>query len=180
MLNLLHNNIVLIGFMGTLKSALGYMLAKRLNAGFIDTNDFLETRQKRSTRYIQSIHGPDYLRALERHVVARSCEYSGIVISCSGSIPYDPHNMALLRRNGFVVWLTSSPRDIIERAGCRHPLSGQPPDEMINIINRSAAVYSKYCDMAFDTSGGSDRKSLYDLSYRLHLELSSFQIPARA
>ena len=62
-------NLILAGFMGTGKSALGRQLAKRWRRPFLDTDELVEKLAGASIADIFAQHGEEHFRALERQVV---------------------------------------------------------------------------------------------------------------
>ena len=62
-------NIVLVGFMGTGKSAVGKLLAKKLNMDFLESDEMIETREKMSVKDIFEKKGEPYFRLVEKEVV---------------------------------------------------------------------------------------------------------------
>ena len=60
-------NLVLTGFMGTGKTTVGRELASRLEMGFVDTDELIETRHG-PIRHIFEEHGEEGFRQIEREV----------------------------------------------------------------------------------------------------------------
>ena len=61
---MIHKNIVLIGFMGTGKSSVGKILAKRMNRVCVDIDHRIEEAQKRKIAEIFEKDGEVYFRKL--------------------------------------------------------------------------------------------------------------------
>jgi shikimate kinase len=81
-----QQNIVLTGFMGTGKSTVGRMLAKRLQYNFVDTDALIESRQNRTVAEIFEQSGEQAFRTLERETAAELSTQEGLVISTGGKI----------------------------------------------------------------------------------------------
>ncbi len=107
-------NVVLIGFMGTGKSVVGALLARRLGWRCIDTDRHVETRQHTSVARIFSRRGEAYFRELEARAVAEVAAQSEVVIATGGGVVLRPDNMAQLRQHGWIVALTA-PKDLLLR-----------------------------------------------------------------
>ena len=58
-------NIILIGFMGSGKTTVGKLLAKKRNISFYDTDKIIETSSGISISDIVQKFGEDYFRTLE-------------------------------------------------------------------------------------------------------------------
>jgi shikimate kinase / 3-dehydroquinate synthase len=150
-------NIVLIGFMGTGKSAAGHSVAARLGRTFIDTDDIIETRTGRTIAQIFAEDGEAAFRRLESEVVAEVCASGGAVIATGGGVPLRAANMLALRRGGIIVSLTASSQAILERVGegADRPLLGASPAATVErLLAERDAVY-RDADLVIDTTGTS-------------------------
>ncbi len=61
----MSKNIVLCGFMGSGKTTVGRLLAKRLLAGFIDLDEVIEQQEEMYIPTIFAEKGEAYFRSLE-------------------------------------------------------------------------------------------------------------------
>lgn len=113
-------NIVLIGFMGTGKSAVGQCLAQHLRLRFIDADAEIEARAGKPIRQLFTDDGEAAFRAVETALLeqwaADACSERA-VIATGGGMPLRPGNAVLLQQTGLVVWLTAAPEDILARVG---------------------------------------------------------------
>ena len=107
--------IVLIGFMGTGKSATGKVLARKLNLSFIDTDRLIEERAGQPVREIFRLRGEPFFRSLEKKTVTGAARKDGVVIAVGGGAVLDPENRSNLKKNGIVVSLLASPAEIGKR-----------------------------------------------------------------
>ncbi len=80
----LVERIVLIGFMGTGKSAVGKLLAEKLNWQFFDTDTEIVKRTGREIKEIFEKEGEAFFRKLEAEVVQSVNAYKGAVIATGG------------------------------------------------------------------------------------------------
>lgn len=110
-------NIVLVGFMGTGKSAVGRRLAGRLGRRFVDMDGVLETRAGKSITRIFAEEGEPYFRRLERSLVQELAQEQNLVIACGGGVVLNPDNLSDFGRSGLVVCLTAAPDEILRRVG---------------------------------------------------------------
>ena len=124
-------NIVLVGFMGTGKSAVGPVVARTLRREFIDMDALIERRQGRRIPDIFRDAGESHFRHLERALVKELVIRSNLVIAPGGGIVLNPDNIADFNRHGLVVCLTATPETILERVGrdTHRPLL-QAPDRL--------------------------------------------------
>ncbi len=116
--------VFLIGFSGCGKSTIGPQLARRLKAGFYDTDAMIEQRMARKITEIFRDDGEATFRALEsetiRQLVSRSQRK---VIALGGGAFSHRTNRALIKKSGMVVYLSCPVRELYRRL--RH-LSDRP------------------------------------------------------
>lgn len=147
--------IVLIGFMGTGKSSLGKLLARKLNFTFIDTDALIEERQGRSISAIFATDGEPFFRQLERELAGELALIQEAVISTGGGFPLNPENIQVLRQDGFIVALTATPEVIYQRIKneTHRPLLAQtdPLNRIATLLKTRAAVYQN-SDLTLDTT----------------------------
>ncbi len=134
------DNIVLIGFSGTGKSAVGRALAARLAWPFVDTDALLVGHFGKSIAEVFRRDGEATFRAAERETVARVCAGVGQVISVGGGAPVDPVSRRLMRDRNWIVRLEASPETILCRLRAapgteeRPLLAGAEPLERIRSL----------------------------------------------
>ncbi|MCZ7644479.1 MAG: shikimate kinase [Planctomycetota bacterium] len=108
-------NLVLIGLRATGKSTCGRLLAERLTWDFVDTDELVCERAGRTVREIFEEGGEELFRGLESEIVKQVARKQETVIATGGGAILDPENVADLRRQGFVVHLAASPRELARR-----------------------------------------------------------------
>jgi shikimate kinase len=108
-------NLILVGFMGTGKSAVGRRLALRLNLEFIDMDLVIEARQHQPISRIFAERGEPAFRALERELVRELAPPAGRVIATGGGVVLDPRNIEDFQSGGLVVCLTATPDILLAR-----------------------------------------------------------------
>ncbi len=170
----MKSNIVLIGFIGTLKSSLGYMLSRKTNMRFFDTDTALDNKQGTGRPILLSWHGESYVQAMERQVIANMYDWTQTVISCGGGIALDEANMKILCDIGIVVLLKSPLEDIIERASRRSFLMSKSIAEIDYMIKDRNAFYEQYADLIFYTAGEIDKMSINVMADNLHREIFDY------
>lgn len=111
----MRKNIVLIGFMGTGKTAVGRRLARRLKRKFVDTDAEIEKITGKTVTQIFARDGATRFRSEEALLVKKLAKKEGLVISTGGGMVLNPENVRLLRENGIFVALTAGPEVIYRR-----------------------------------------------------------------
>ncbi|MCW8860479.1 MAG: AAA family ATPase, partial [Deltaproteobacteria bacterium] len=79
-------NIILTGFMGTGKSTLGRLLAKRLGYEFIDTDTEIEKRIGQTIAELFQEQGEGVFRQYEAELVQELAQQQGLVIATGGGL----------------------------------------------------------------------------------------------
>jgi hydroxymethylglutaryl-CoA lyase len=150
-------NIILTGFMGTGKTTVGRILARRLGYRFVDTDELIEKRQGCDVARIFREHGEAAFRAMEAGIARELAGRHGLVIATGGGLLLDEHNAAVLGRSGRIFCLTARPEEILERVGrpdgeVRPLLAVDDPLTAIrSLLARREATYAAF--EAIETTG---------------------------
>jgi shikimate kinase len=110
-------NVVLIGFMGAGKSAVGSVLADRLSFRFFDTDAMVEKAAGRTIAEIWDEEGEEGFRLREHDAVLQACAGTGHVIACGGGAVLEIRNYGLLKGAGTVVYLRAPAAVLRARVG---------------------------------------------------------------
>lgn len=118
-------HVVLTGFMGVGKTAVGRRLARRLGRPFIDTDQLIEDDRGLSIAEIFARYGEEEFRRIERATVAGLAPERPSVIATGGGTFADEGNRERLRALGVVVCLVTSIDTVVERVSrnSRRPLA---------------------------------------------------------
>ncbi|MEO7932660.1 MAG: shikimate kinase [Chthoniobacterales bacterium] len=122
-------NILLVGFMGTGKSSLARILARKTGCLLVDTDAAIEKKAGEPISAIFAGRGENVFREIETEVLRSHLGQSGCIISTGGGMVVREENRRLLPQIGLVVWLRASEEVIFERVSRnnRRPLL-QTPD----------------------------------------------------
>lgn len=160
--------LILTGFMGTGKSSIAPIVARRLGWKFIDSDEVMIARADKSIAEIFDTDGEARFRALEREVIANlsrpmpHCPSCGFplpsVIATGGGALADEANYHALNRAGVIICLTARPEVIarrVERSRTRRPKlleGGKPLIERIEeLLALRKDAYAR-AEAAVDTS----------------------------
>ncbi|TRZ48902.1 shikimate kinase [bacterium] len=149
------NNIYLVGFMGTGKSAVGREVARRKKRRFIDLDELIELKEKRIIPEIFAKKGEPYFRKIERQALEKVAKEKNFVVACGGGIVIDADNVKTMKATGRMICLTATPAVIWERAcNFKHrPLLNVPdPKKQIELLLKLRAPYYALVDKTIDTS----------------------------
>ncbi|HEX9780555.1 MAG TPA: shikimate kinase [bacterium] len=117
-------NIILTGFMGTGKTAVGKRLARRLGWRFVDVDALIEATAGCTVADVFAARGEPVFRRLERRCVARVLRDNRQVIATGGGAFVDPALRSRLKASGPVICLSAKPETILARV--KHRLSARP------------------------------------------------------
>jgi len=149
------DNIYIVGFMGTGKTAVGRLLAGQLKRDFFDLDDLIVEREKKQIPDIFKEKGEPYFRGVESAVLLEISLKENQVVSCGGGAVIDPQNIEIMKRSGTIVCLTATAEVILERTGksSHRPLLNvpDPRSQIENLLARRRECYSR-ADITIDTS----------------------------
>jgi len=151
-----QKNIVLIGFMGTGKTAVGKRLAAKLKLNFLDTDTLVEDSTGTAIPEIFQKYGEKYFRDQESLAVEKAARTHNCVIATGGGVVLNPENIRKLQENGYVILLEARP-DVIARrvrASSGRPLLNKDGDltaRITELLQERAPYYRDY-ELRIDTS----------------------------
>ena len=157
-----NSNIILTGFMGTGKTTVGKLLAKKLKREFIDTDRLIEERQRLTIPEIFANLGEAAFRRMEAEIAGELGERQGLVISTGGRLMLDPANVKALSSKGHVFCLVATPEEIVSRvardAGNHRPLldGANPGKKIAALLQERKKGYERFLTLATDNRQPSD------------------------
>ncbi len=148
-------NIVLVGMRGSGKTAVGKILAKRLGRELVEMDELIVQKAGMTIPEIVAQHGWEGFRDLEEEVVAGVVKRDNIVIATGGGVVVKEQNVARLKANSLVVWLTAGVDTLLQRIGddeSRPLLKGKNRREDMEItLAERQPLYQKAADITIDT-----------------------------
>ena len=101
----LSKSIVLIGLMGSGKSAVGKMLSERMSVSLSDTDEIIEKEVGKKIYQIFNDSGEEYFREIEENVVARVLSDNPHIISTGGGSILSPKTRSLIKSKSCSIWV---------------------------------------------------------------------------
>ena len=149
-------NIVLIGYRGAGKSAVGRRLAARLGRTLVSTDAEVVKRAHRTIPEIVAKEGWEYFRDLESDICRELADRDQLVIDTGGGAILRPQNVEALKKNGTVFWLEASVETITKRIGRdtqRPSLTGTKSfvDEIQDVLRERTPQYQAAADHVIRT-----------------------------
>jgi shikimate kinase len=153
-------NLVLIGYRATGKTSVGIRLAEVLQRPFVDLDQLLVREAGRSVADIVAQGGWADFRRLEKELVARYRDVRGLVLATGGGVVLDPNNVAALRENGILIWLTADPAAIQARLFQDQPRDANRPSltggdtirEVAAVAEERSPLYQAAAQISIDTT----------------------------
>ncbi|MBI3615057.1 MAG: shikimate kinase [Candidatus Omnitrophica bacterium] len=151
------NNIILVGFMGTGKSAVGRLLSRRLNRPFLDLDEQIAKEAGRSIPEIFASEGEAGFRKRESDAVAWSSGLKNYLIATGGGVMLDEGNVQRLKKSGVLICLSARPDIIVQRTLSTLPSrpllsNGPDPREKVEELLNLRAPFYALADRTVDTS----------------------------
>ena len=116
----LERSIVLVGLMGSGKSAIGRRLAARIGMKFVDADSEIEEAAGLSINDIFEVHGEQAFRDGERRVIARLLSKPAHVLATGGGAYMDSETRARIKKQAISVWLRADFDVLLRRISRRN------------------------------------------------------------
>lgn len=141
--------------MGAGKTTIGRQLAKKLSIDFYDSDYEIEKRTGVKISLIFEIEGEEGFRRRETQVLRELSQMNKIVLSTGGGALIQTENREVLRNNGYIIYLKSSPEMLFKRTAGdkRRPLlQGDNRLEQIRkILTEREPAYIEMADEIIDS-----------------------------
>lgn len=153
----LLRTVVLVGMMGSGKTAVGRALAQRLEVPFLDSDAAIEEAAKATIAEIFARDGEPFFRDRESEVIARLLSGPPAILSTGGGAFMQERNRRLITERGVSVWLDADVDTLWERV--RHkdtrPLlrTADPRGTLAALFAQRVPVY-RLADLAVRTEPG--------------------------
>jgi shikimate kinase / 3-dehydroquinate synthase len=139
-------NIILSGFMGSGKTAVGQAVAERLGRWFVDMDTAIERAAGRPVSAIFEQHGEAAFRAMEAEMCRELAGERNLVIATGGGALVSAANREALGETGLLICLHAPAEVILQRLGeadDRPLLAGPDRRERIDaLLAQRAAAYA--------------------------------------
>jgi len=164
-------NIVLIGFMGTGKSTVGFALAERLGWRFVDTDVVVVEREGRTIPQLFEEKGETYFRDAETAALADVLSGSMQVVATGGGAVLRPENRETMLAGGFVVALTAPPDVLLARlrGDANRPLLAGDKEERVHRLLEERKNAYDFAPLVVDTSRSNVRETVETIMERMGL-----------
>ena len=143
----MKKNLLLTGMMGVGKSTVGKKLAKKLKLKFIDIDQIIEKKEKRTIKEIFENKGEGYFRKIEKRISLEELKKSDAVIALGGGAFMDSSIRKEAKNLSISFWLDLGLRPLLIRLKNvkKRPLLNQDSlEESVNkIYSQRKKIYNK-------------------------------------
>ncbi len=140
--------------MGSGKTSVGRVVARRLGRAFLDSDEQVEARTGRTVREIFETDGEPAFRKLEAEVLAEAlARPEPAVVAAAGGVVLEAGNRRRLRDQATVVWLRAEPEVLVTRVrpGDHRPLLAADPLAVLKGMERAREpLYRDVADRVVD------------------------------
>ena len=139
-------NLVFLGMMGSGKSSIGSLIAKRLKLNFIDIDREIEKELGTSIKKIFKSKGENYFRKFEEKITLKRLKLNPVVISLGGGAFTNKNIRKEVLKDNLSFWLNWDENILLNRIknSKKRPLAFNATDnELIDMIQRRSTIYSK-------------------------------------
>ncbi len=166
-----QQNIILIGPMGSGKSTIGNIIAKKLRREFCDSDHFIEDRTGVDISRIFDIEGEQGFRDRETNALKELLSNDNRVIATGGGAVLRKENQSLLKQRGYIIFLDTTVSQQLYRL--RHdkkrPLlqTENPKQKLQALFEERHPIYASLADLVVKTDRRVARKLATDIIGRL-------------
>ena len=139
-------NLVFLGMMGSGKSSIGLLIAKKLKIDFIDVDKEIEKELSMSITKIFETKGENFFRKIEEKITLGKLKSNSSVIALGGGAFTNKEIRKNVLKDHLSFWLNWNDEILLNRIknSKKRPLAFNSSDnELIDLIKKRSNVYSK-------------------------------------
>ena len=139
-------NLVFLGMMGSGKTLIGSLVAKKLKLNFIDVDKEIEKELGLSISKIFETKGEVYFRKFEEKITLKILKISSSVVSLGGGAFVNKVIRKEILKNHISFWLNWDNNTLLNRikSSKKRPLAfNATENELIDLIKKRSNIYSK-------------------------------------
>ena len=139
-------NLVFLGMMGSGKSSIGSLVAKKLKLNFIDVDKEIEKELGIPILKIFETKGEDYFRKFEEKITLKILRINSAVVSLGGGAFVNKMIRKEVLKNHISFWLNWNSEILLNRIknSKKRPMAfNSTENELIDLIKKRSNIYSK-------------------------------------
>ncbi len=157
--------------MGSGKSTIGNIIAKRLHREFQDSDHFIEDRTGVDIARIFDIEGEQGFRDRETNALKELLSQNNRVIATGGGSVMREENQKLLKQQGYIIFLDTSVNQQMHRLqrDKKRPLlqTENPRERLESLLQERRPIYLDLADLAVKTDRRVARRLAQDIINQL-------------
>ena len=168
--------IVLLGYMASGKSTIGREISKKLDMKFIDLDDYISKREKRSISEIFKVKGEIYFRRIESLYLSEILNSKdNFILSLGGGTPCYSNNMDLIMNSEAVsIYIKAGIKTLVSRLTAeknKRPLVAElEDDKLVEFVAKHLFERRFFYEQASMTVNTED-KSLEEITTEIRILL---------
>jgi shikimate kinase len=168
--NMITDNIILIGMMGSGKTTIGKALAKYLNRSFFDLDHEIENYCGTDVATIFALEGEAGFRRRETEILKKLLQTHSkmMILATGGGAILQLQNQEILKKNGVIFYLNATVDELWRRTRYdkRRPLlaNSDPFASLEEIYHQRRPIYQKIADFCVDTMHNQLDRVLVDIT----------------
>ncbi len=142
----IKENLVFLGMMGSGKSSIGSLVARKLNLNFVDIDTEIEINLKKTIKKIFEEKGEDYFRKVEEQITLKKLKINNSVISLGGGAFINKNIRKEILKNHLSFWLNWNKKVLLNRIknSKKRPIAVNASDnDLFDLIKKRSGIYSK-------------------------------------
>lgn len=159
--------IYLVGYRCVGKSTMGKQIAEAIGWRFIDADEYLEQKHRRTIAQIFADEGEISFRDKEERVMEEIATLRECVVATGGGCVIRPGTRMRMKRSGFVVWMQARAETLFARMqqdptteSRRPPLTSGGLEEVQQLLTQREPYYAECAHFRIFTEGLSSRPLL--------------------
>ena len=139
-------NLIFLGMMGSGKSSIGLLIARRLKLDFVDIDKEIEKELGELISEVFETKGEVYFRKLEEKITLKKLKYNSTVISLGGGAFLNNNIRNEVLKNHISFWLDWNSNILLGRIknSKKRPLAiNSTENELIDLIKKRSNIYAK-------------------------------------
>jgi len=178
----INRSIVLVGLMGSGKTAIGKRLAAQIGLPFYDADQEIERAAGITVAEIFAKHGEAHFRAGEKRVIQRLLSGDPIVLAPGGGAFLDPETRDLIKNRAISIWLRCPLPILVQRVQGRthRPLlnAGNPAEILTRLSTERSPLYAQ-ADIIVDGSEDPPHVTMQNVIEAIHAHVSPHAVTVK-
>lgn len=165
----MKSSLSLIGFMGSGKTIIGKKVSLFFNIPFLDLDEYIEKKFKKSISEMFREEGEEYFRNIETESLKEILSlYPKIILSTGGGVVLKEENRRILKEKSKVIYLKGEFENLMKHLENKEeyekrPLLKKGREELYNLWKKRLPLYESCADVIVEV----DNKNIDEISFEI-------------